>query len=151
MSIDNPSPASPWTSLLDRIEASRDGETFGWFAAGGALVLLFAGFAVGQLHFDAYAVNVKHGIAIGGALVTILLSLATSVAVAVLYSAWPRPRWKVAAIAGTAVVVLLGLLPPVTGRDGWLTVLLFLLITLTYQAFAAAWFALVLPWRQWLE
>jgi hypothetical protein len=125
------------------IAALRESEVF--FTAG-AVVLIFSTIAVVAMHTASYAANVHNGLSFGGAVVGLVVPLALVTTLALLYGSWPRGRWFAATGGVTLLVVFFAVLPPTTARTGWLSVLLFVLVTLVYEAAVVSFVLVVQPW-----
>lgn len=102
------------------------------------------------LHSATYATNVHNPAAFGGALVGLAVSVLAGAVTVASFTTWPAGRWRALA-AGTGLLALVfALLPPITAGYGWLTLLMFALTTLGYEAVVVAWLVIARPWS-WMQ
>ncbi|WP_435209309.1 hypothetical protein [Micromonospora sp. bgisy143] len=129
------------------VAAARQNENF---AVGGMIVLSFVTIGMLILHSATYAVNVHSPVAFGGALVGLAASALALTVMITTFGSWPTGRWRVVSAPVLLVVLFFALLPPITAGHGWLTLLLFVITTVGYEAVLATWLVIVRPWT-WIQ
>ncbi|QKW15411.1 hypothetical protein [Verrucosispora sp. NA02020] len=143
-----PGSGQPLTAQLSRwVAVARGNDNFLVISSFAVVILTIA---MLFMHTDTYSVNVNHHAAFGGSLVGLAISiLAATVAVATVRT-WPVNRWRALAAVALALSLTFALLPPITAGYGWLTLLLFALTTLGYEALVVSWLLIARPWT-WIQ
>jgi hypothetical protein len=130
--------------LITAAEKLRANEDF--FIAS-SVTLIFTGAAVLIMHTANYAANIHSPLAFGGALVDVLLPMAFAAALVWLWPLLAHSRWIILAVVAALVTLFLAGLAPVTAGNGWLSVLLFVLVTLVWQTAGTVWLIINRPWE----
>jgi hypothetical protein len=144
---DTPS-SQPLPAQLSRwVAVARENENF---TIGSSIGIVLLTIAMVLMHTDTYTVNVNHPASFGGALVGLALSILTAAVTVASFRTWPVSRWRALAAVALALSLTFALLPPITAGYGWLTLLLFAITTLGYEALAVSWLMIARPWT-WIR